>query len=118
MGLVGTALLKAAYAWLMAFGMIGLFRWTMARERFRVRYMSDASCWMYIVHLPLVIARQRLAASLSANPRLAFALILVGVTVILLLTYQVAVRHTPIGTMLNGKRARRSAPPAAQPAGG
>ena len=113
--LVGAALLKAAYAWLMAFGMMGLFRWAMARERFRVRYMSDASYWMYIAHLPLVIAGQRLAASWSANPHLAFALILVGVTVILLPAYQAGVRYTPIGTMLNGKRARRSAPPAAQP---
>ena len=113
--LVGAALLKAAYAWLMAFGMMGLFRWTMARERFLVRYMSDASYWMYIAHLPLVIAGQRLAASWSANPHLAFALILVGVTVILLLAYQAGVRYTPIGTMLNGKRARPGAPPAAQP---
>ena len=113
--LVGAALLKAAYAWLMAFGMMGLFRWTMARERFRVRYMSDASYWMYIAHLPLVIAGQRLAASWSANPHLAFALILVGVTAILLLAYQAGVRYTPIGTMLNGKRARQGAPPAAQP---
>ena len=118
MGLVVAALLKAAYAWLMAFGMMGLFRWTMARERFRVRYMSDASYWMYIAHLPLVIAGQRLAASWSANPHLAFALILVGVTVILLLAYQAGGRYTPIGTMLNGKRARQGAPPAAQPTGG
>ena len=95
--------------------MMGLFRWAMARERFRVWYMSDASYWIYIAHLPLVIAGQRLAASWSANPHLAFALILVGITVILLLTYQACVRYTPIGTMLNGKRAQQGAPPAAQP---
>ena len=70
---------------------------------------------MYIAHLPLVIAGQRLATSWSANPHLAFALILVGVTAILLLAYQAGVRYTPIGTMLNGKRVRQGAPPAAQP---
>lgn len=101
------ALLKCAYAWLMLFGMMGLFRWAMAKERFWVRYMSDASYWLYVAHVPLIIAGQQLAAAADANPHLAFALILGGATGILLLIYQLGIRYTPIGTMLNGKRTRR-----------
>lgn len=104
------AALKVAYAWLMVFGMMGLFRWTMARERYWVRYMSDASYWLYICHVPLVIAGQQLAESNgAANPHLAFLLILGGVTAVLLVTYRWGVRYTPIGTLLNGKRTRPAA---------
>ena len=102
--------LKVTYAWLMVFGLMGLFRWTMARERYWVRYMSDASYWLYICHVPLVIAGQQLAErDGGVNPHLAFLLILGGVTAILLVSYRWGVRYTPIGTMLNGKRARRAA---------
>lgn len=110
------ALLKTAYAWLMIFGMMGLFRWAMSQERFWVRYMSDASYWLYVAHVPLVIAGQQLAAAADANPHLSFALILAGTTGILLLIYQLGVRYTPVGIMLNGKRTRRIRP-APQPSG-
>ena len=33
-----------------------------------------------------------------------FALVCLATTAILLITYQLGVRYTPIGTMLNGKR--------------
>ena len=72
--------------------------------------MSDASYWLYICHVPLVIAGQQLAErDGGVNPHLAFLLILGGVTAILLVTYRWGVRYTPIGTMLNGKRTRRAA---------
>lgn len=105
--LITATLLKCAYAWLMIFGMMGLFRWVMSGERFWVRYMSDASYWLYVAHVPLVIAGQQLAKDLDANPHLAFAVILAGTTGILLAIYQVGVRYTPVGTMLNGRRTRR-----------
>ena len=112
------AILKVAYAWLMVFGLMGLFRWVMARERPWVRWMSDASYWLYVCHLPLIIAGQRLAdANDGVNPHLAFALILAVVTVILLVTYRYGVRYTPIGTMLNGRRSRAPAAAAASGAG-
>lgn len=114
--LAAATLLKTAYAWLMIFGMMGLFRWAMSQERFWVRYMSDASYWLYVAHVPLVIAGQQLAAAADANPHLSFALILAGTTVILLIIYQLGVRYTPIGIMLNGKRTRRTRP-APQPSG-
>lgn len=102
------ALLQTAYAWLMVFGMMGLFRWAMAKERFWVRYMSDASYWLYVGHVPLIIGGQHLAAAAGANPHLAFALILGGTTGILLAIYQLGIRYTPVGTMLNGRRMRRA----------
>ena len=98
--------LQVAFAWLMCFGLIGLFRLIAARERYWVRYLSDASYWLYLWHLPLIVAVFELLALWRIGIHLKFALMCVSVTVILLVVYQFGVRYTPIGTMLNGKRTR------------
>ena len=49
----------------MSFGLIGLFRRVFATERRGVRYLSDASYWMYVVHLPLIMAAQWLVRDWS-----------------------------------------------------
>ena len=103
------AVVQAAFAWLMCFGAMGLFRWIASKERFWVRYLSDASYWLYLVHLPLVIGAQRLVVDWPVSVHLKFVLINVTVVGILLLVYQTGVRYTVIGTTLNGPRARRPA---------
>ena len=100
------AVLQVAYTWLACLGMMGLFRCLASRERFWVRYVSDASYWIYLAHLPLVIWAQMLAVNRSVNPHLAFVLICVTVPGLLLAVYGWGVRYTWIGTMLNGKRVR------------
>ena len=100
------AVSQVAYTWLACFGMMGLFRWLASRERVWVRYVSDASYWIYLSHLPLVIWAQMLAVDRPVNPHLAFVLICVAVPGILLVIYAWGVRYTWVGTLLNGKRAR------------
>ena len=99
--------LQVAFAWLMCFGLIGLFRLIASRERSWVRYVSDASYWLYLWHLPLIVVAFELLALWRISIHLKFALMNVAVTAILLVVYQFGVRYTPIGTMLNGKRTRR-----------
>ena len=106
---LASALIEAGCAWLMCFGLMGLFRWIASRENFTVRYVSDASYWMYLVHLPLVIAGQFLVVDWPIHYHLKFLLVCGGVTAILLATYQSCVRHTLVGRMLNGPRTRRAA---------
>ena len=96
--------LQVAYTWLACFGMMGLFRWVAARERLWSRYAADASCWIYMGHLPLVVWAQTLAVDGSVNPHLAFVLICLVVPGILLLIYARGVRFTWVGTLLKGKR--------------
>ncbi len=105
------AVVQVAFAWLMCFGAMGLFRWIASKERFWVRYLSDASYWLYLVHLPLVIGAQRLIVDWPVSVHLKFVLINVTVVAVLLLAYQTGVRYTAIGRMLNGPRAPRPAPP-------
>ena len=98
--------LQVLYAWGMCLGLIGLFRVLLASERPSVRYLADASYWMYLVHLPLVIGAQIVVRDWALPSGIKFLLITVGVSAVLLLSYQAFVRYTPIGTLLNGRKRR------------
>jgi peptidoglycan/LPS O-acetylase OafA/YrhL len=83
-----------AYAWLMIFAMIGVFRCLFPSENPRVRYLSDASYWLYIAHLPLMFFIQIGIAEWQL-PALLKLLIICAVTVgILLFAYEFFVRYT------------------------
>ena len=99
-------ILQVLYAWGMCLGLIGLFRVLLASERPSVRYLADASYWMYLVHLPLVIGAQIVVRDWALPSGIKFLLITVGVSAVLLLSYQAFVRYTPIGTLLNGRKRR------------
>lgn len=99
-------IVQALYAWLMTLGMLGLCESVLARDRPWVRYVSDSSYWLYLVHLPLIIAGQAMLLRLDVPVIPKFALLTLSATAALLASYQLAVRHTPIGALLNGKRPR------------
>ncbi len=98
--------LAVLYAWGMCLGLTGLFRVLIPRERRGVRYWSDSSYWVYLIHLPLVIAAQTMVWDWNLGAGIKFLIVTVGVTAVSLLSYQALVRYTPIGTMLNGKKVR------------
>ena len=101
-----SALLQIVFAWTMSFGLIGLFRRFMSGARFRVRYLSDASYWMYLAHLPLVFVAQGIVARLGLPALVDFVVMCVAVTAVLLVTYRYVVRYTFVGRLLNGRRTR------------
>ena len=101
----------------MCFGLMGLFRWAASRESFTVRYLSDASYWMYLAHLPLVMVAQYLTLNLPIHYHFKFLVVCAGVSAVLVATYQLGVRYTFIGRALNGPRTRRRAQPPAAAAG-
>ncbi len=98
--------LQVVYVWLMTFGMMGLFRSLMSRESKTMRYVSDSSYWLYLAHLPLIIVAQAVVRSWEINSLAKFTIICVATSGLLLLSYQLFVRYTPIGTLLNGPRRR------------
>ncbi len=101
------SVLQIIYAWAMCFGMMGLFKIIASKDRFWVRYTSDASYWIYLWHLVLIYGAQWIAAELTFNVHLEVALIVVVVTGALLVVYQFGVRYTWIGVMLNRPRGRQ-----------
>jgi glucans biosynthesis protein C len=67
-----------------------------------LRFVSDASYWIYLVHLPLIIFIQGLMVTLHWSIWIKFPLSVVLTFVISLLSYAVFVRYTPLGWLLNG----------------
>jgi peptidoglycan/LPS O-acetylase OafA/YrhL len=70
------------------------------------RYLADASYWMYLMHLPLVMALQVAFSRVDWPWAVEYPLLLVACISILLLSYHFGVRNSSIGAMLNGRRAR------------
>jgi glucans biosynthesis protein C len=102
----------AGWAW--TFAMIGMsLRFLSGFSRIR-RYLADASYWMYLVHIPLVVALQAGVSHMpwAAPVKLLFVL---GVTLpVLLASYQLLVRNTFVGVILNGRKLGRDEHPAAE----
>ena len=90
--------------WFMAYGLLGLFIRYMNHSSPRWRYMADASYWIYIVHVPLVILLPLLLANVPAPGIVKVALVVAMATGLILVTYRYFVRSTFIGEQLNGRR--------------
>jgi peptidoglycan/LPS O-acetylase OafA/YrhL len=80
------------------------------------RYLADASYWIYLVHLPLVMALQALTFSLRLPWWLEYPALLAVAMALMLASYELLVRHGRIGEWLNGKRVPRVAAHAAKAA--
>lgn len=69
-----------------------------------VRYVADASYWMYLVHPPIVLLCVALFDELGAGVVVTFLAANAVTFPIVFATYAVAVRHTAIGRVLHGPR--------------
>lgn len=98
--------LQVIYVWMMSAAMMGLFRRFVGQERPWIRYLSDASYWMYLAHLPLVLAAQVWMREWAVPAGVKFALICAGVFPLLVVSYEHLVRYTWIGALLNGRKTR------------
>ena len=114
--LIATLVAYPLAAWLWVYGLVGVAVTYVHRERPVVRYLADASYWVYLTHLGWVCTLQLALADLGWPWALKFVVILGGSLAATLLTYQVHVRATPIGRWLNGRtypsRQRRERPAA------
>jgi hypothetical protein len=99
-------MLQALYAWLMTFGLMGLFRKVCARENRVVRYFSDSSYWLYVTHLPLILVAQFLLTAYQLPVTTKVSIVSLGATAVLLAVYDRMIRYTWLGTLLNGRRRR------------
>ncbi|MGH1339297.1 MAG: acyltransferase family protein [Aureispira sp.] len=99
-----SALLNALASWALSMGITGLFLKHRQTYSSRWRYISDASYWVYLIHLPIVILLPALLTSVPL-PTFIKVLFTIGVaSVICFWTYKRWVRGTAIGEFLNGQR--------------
>lgn len=83
------------------------------------RYLADASYWVYILHLPLVMLAQVWVQDWPGPWQVKLAGVSLGVFGVCLASYELTVRHGFMGKWLNGRRIpwrKVKAEPAAAPA--
>jgi peptidoglycan/LPS O-acetylase OafA/YrhL len=105
---IGRLYLSALLGWSLVILFLGAFVKWGAQPRPWVSYLSDASYWCYLVHLPIVIALQIVVADLPWPGLLKYAIVMTGTIGACLGSYQAFVRYTFIGAALNGPRKRQS----------
>lgn len=102
-----SAILYAPAIWVSTFAAIGLALRFMSGFSPTWRYLADASYWLYLIHLPIVMALQVALSQRDWPGLVKFAIILVVAIPAMLASYHLLVRFTFIGAILNGRRADR-----------
>ena len=69
-----------------------------------LRYVADASYWVYLIHLPVLFVIQYALLDVSAGWPVKFVISVLATLSIAFASYQILVRHTPVGRLLNGQR--------------
>jgi peptidoglycan/LPS O-acetylase OafA/YrhL len=94
--------------WCWCFALIGIAVRYLSEERPAVRYVADASYWIYLAHLPVVAAFQVVVGHWLLHWTVKFPLVMVASLAVLFVSYHYLVRATFIGSILNGRRYPRS----------
>jgi ABC-type multidrug transport system ATPase subunit/peptidoglycan/LPS O-acetylase OafA/YrhL len=104
--------------WFWTFAIIGAALRMFTAPNRAVRYVADASYWIYLVHLPLVFFLQTAMRDWPWPWAVKFPLLMIAALAILFASYHLLVRNTVIGVVLNGRRQRDvPAQPAPSPDG-
>jgi peptidoglycan/LPS O-acetylase OafA/YrhL len=96
--------------WGLVFQVIGAMRLLIKRRYPAVRFVADASYWIYLIHLPVVVWLQVALAEWPLHWSIKLLLVTMMTILIALATYYAFVRSTWIGTVLAGRRQEKSLP--------
>jgi peptidoglycan/LPS O-acetylase OafA/YrhL len=99
--------LKSIMVWCLIFGITGLFIRFGSRHSAKMRYISDASYWVYLLHLPLTAFLPSLLVDWDIPATFKFLTVASISTLICFFTYHYFVRSTFIGKFLNGRKYSR-----------
>jgi glucan biosynthesis protein C len=96
--------LSSITVWLFTFGITGLFIRYGSNYSARMRYISDSSYWVYLIHLPLTAIIPAFIWRLPFPAIVKFLIVLSLTTFICFVSYHYLVRNTFIGKFLNGRK--------------
>ncbi len=100
---IAMATLYGFAMWYLVFGFMGFFQQHLHHPSPAMRYVSDSSYWLYLLHLPLTFWLAMYLAPLELGFFGKFALYNLLLVAILMPTYHYLVRSTWVGRLLNGK---------------
>lgn len=95
-------------SWLFVFGITGLFLHYFSKHSSLMRYISDASYWVYLMHYPIIAILPGLIGNRNLNALLKFSIVFSLTTFSCFITYHFMVRSTFIGKFLNGRKYSRN----------
>ena len=102
-----SAVQQTVYVWSSIFAAVGLCRSVLTQERYWVRQISEASYWLYLTHLPVVMVLQHFFAQTNLDPILKFSLITIVTTVGLFVPWQLYLKNSTLGRVLGAPEKRR-----------
>ncbi|MGK2931770.1 MAG: acyltransferase family protein [Solirubrobacterales bacterium] len=94
--------------WSTIFAVWGFFAKFLSEARPWVRYLADASYWIYLIHIPILVAVQLGLADSGVPPLLRLVIATTVSISVSFVTYSLVVRYTAIGRLLHGPRTRES----------
>jgi glucan biosynthesis protein C len=103
-GIMVYYVINAISAWCFIFGFTGLALRFLNQYSAFGQYMSDASYWVYLVHLPLVIYFQGMLVPWHVQGLVKFFIVVIATSLMSLLSYHFFVRNSFIGRFLSGNK--------------
>lgn len=97
----------ATLMWTLVAITLGVFRKICSKPRQVIRYVADSSYWMYLIHLPVVVWLQVAVAEVPLHWTFKLAFVSAATIAVALLTYDLFIRSTFLGQLLNGHRRER-----------
>jgi peptidoglycan/LPS O-acetylase OafA/YrhL len=101
------AICYALAIWTTTFAVIGVALRFLSGFSAARRYLADASYWIYLIHIPIVMALQVAFSALDWPWPVKFAALLAIAFTLMFASYQLLVRYSFIGAVLNGRRMPR-----------
>jgi hypothetical protein len=95
-------------SWLWSVGLLGLFLRHMDRQNSVLRYVSDSSYWVFLVHMLGTMGFGILLFNAPIGALGKMTINVLATTALSLATYHLFVRRTWIGALLGGKRVPRA----------
>lgn len=106
MSRAAAALSYAVATWAGSLAAIGVALRLFSTHSAARRHVADASYWIYIVHLPLVMVAQVLVQPLDWPWFAKLVAVVCGTLAVSMASYELLIRYTLLGRWLNGRRVR------------
>ncbi len=104
------AALAALFPWLATLGALGVCLERSASKGGALRFSSEASFWVYLVHVPVILLLQAVLLPYAWPWWAKFSIVSVITVGLSLLSYEYVARYSAVGAIVNGARKRLKGP--------
>ena len=99
-----TVWIQAFSVWVITLMLIGICERLIKRASPTLTFLVGASYWLYLIHRPLCVGFAALLQRWAMPGLVKYSIVCLIVTVICLASYQLLVRRSFVGVLLNGKK--------------